>query len=402
MGRRPVRRGVAAAGRRPDDGLRVADRLAGGPGPRPRGLGRGLQRSEAGPTAPASRSTPATTAPTSTRPWPACGRSTRPASSRPSTTRAPPARPRSRWRWQQAGIPRVASNVTSDDWDDQNAYPLDASGTGGMFLHPQALIDAGVTDDRHHPGRPARGLGAHRPARGRVRRRRGEFVYRRPRARRARPTTASSSSAPRTPGPAACTLDLGRAGGRPGHPGRRAARHRPEDRHRPGHVLPRRRRRASATSPTRWCSTNAFPPATVDLPGLRGPPGRPGGVGRGAAPAGEPAVQPDALVDRALRPAPHDPRRRDDRVHQGGHHRRCSTRPTDVPMLGHVRRRELDAGHRPPGHLPAGRHRPLRRPTAGTREAEAPRRARGQLRRDGRDQLRRGAVRLAVRRPEPC
>jgi branched-chain amino acid transport system substrate-binding protein len=47
---------------------------------------------------------------------------------------------------QQAGIPRVASNVTSDDWDDQNAYPLDASGTGGVFLHPQALIDAGVTD----------------------------------------------------------------------------------------------------------------------------------------------------------------------------------------------------------------------------------------------------------------
>ncbi|HEY5697454.1 MAG TPA: ABC transporter substrate-binding protein, partial [Acidimicrobiales bacterium] len=30
----------------------------------------------------------------------------------------------------EAGIPRVASNVVSEDWGDQNAYPLDASGTG--------------------------------------------------------------------------------------------------------------------------------------------------------------------------------------------------------------------------------------------------------------------------------
>jgi ABC-type branched-subunit amino acid transport system substrate-binding protein len=46
----------------------------------------------------------------------------------------------------EAGIPRVASNVTSSDWGDQNAYPLDPSGTGGTFMHPAALAEAGVTE----------------------------------------------------------------------------------------------------------------------------------------------------------------------------------------------------------------------------------------------------------------
>jgi ABC-type branched-subunit amino acid transport system substrate-binding protein len=44
----------------------------------------------------------------------------------------------------QAGIPRIATNVTQNDWGDQNAYPLDASGTGVTFVMPQGLIDAGV------------------------------------------------------------------------------------------------------------------------------------------------------------------------------------------------------------------------------------------------------------------
>lgn len=46
----------------------------------------------------------------------------------------------------EAGIPRVASNVTSDDWGDQNAYPLDASGTGFTFMAPEAMINADITD----------------------------------------------------------------------------------------------------------------------------------------------------------------------------------------------------------------------------------------------------------------
>jgi ABC-type branched-subunit amino acid transport system substrate-binding protein len=45
-----------------------------------------------------------------------------------------------------AGIPRVASNVSQDDWGDQNAYPMDASGTGVTFLLPQALINEDVTE----------------------------------------------------------------------------------------------------------------------------------------------------------------------------------------------------------------------------------------------------------------
>jgi ABC-type branched-subunit amino acid transport system substrate-binding protein len=46
----------------------------------------------------------------------------------------------------QAGIPRVASNVVSQDWGDPNAYPLDASGTGVTFLQPQGLIEEDITE----------------------------------------------------------------------------------------------------------------------------------------------------------------------------------------------------------------------------------------------------------------
>ena len=45
-----------------------------------------------------------------------------------------------------AGIPRVAANVINTDWNDPNAYPLDAAGTGTAFLSPQALIDADVNE----------------------------------------------------------------------------------------------------------------------------------------------------------------------------------------------------------------------------------------------------------------
>jgi ABC-type branched-subunit amino acid transport system substrate-binding protein len=43
-----------------------------------------------------------------------------------------------------AGIPRVASNVTNNDWDDPNAYPLDASGTGFTFMLPNTLLESDV------------------------------------------------------------------------------------------------------------------------------------------------------------------------------------------------------------------------------------------------------------------
>jgi ABC-type branched-subunit amino acid transport system substrate-binding protein len=43
-----------------------------------------------------------------------------------------------------AKIPRIASNVTNVDWGDPNAYPIDASSTGFVFMLPQALIHEGV------------------------------------------------------------------------------------------------------------------------------------------------------------------------------------------------------------------------------------------------------------------
>jgi ABC-type branched-subunit amino acid transport system substrate-binding protein len=46
----------------------------------------------------------------------------------------------------ELGIPRLAGNVSNNDWGDQNAYPLDASGTGSTFLMPQALVDAGAKE----------------------------------------------------------------------------------------------------------------------------------------------------------------------------------------------------------------------------------------------------------------
>jgi ABC-type branched-subunit amino acid transport system substrate-binding protein len=46
---------------------------------------------------------------------------------------------------QAAKIPRVASNVSNVDWGDPNAYPLDASGTGSVFMQPQSLLNERVT-----------------------------------------------------------------------------------------------------------------------------------------------------------------------------------------------------------------------------------------------------------------
>ncbi len=66
----------------------------------------------------------------------------------------------------EAKIPRVASNVTSDDWGDPNAYPIDPSGTGGTFMHPAALAEVGVNEDRPDPGQPAARVGVGRPPRG--------------------------------------------------------------------------------------------------------------------------------------------------------------------------------------------------------------------------------------------
>ncbi len=46
----------------------------------------------------------------------------------------------------EAGIPRVATNVSPADWAAANAFPLDASSTGSTLLMPQALVEDGATE----------------------------------------------------------------------------------------------------------------------------------------------------------------------------------------------------------------------------------------------------------------
>ena len=81
----------------------------------------------------------------------------------------------------EAGIPRVGSNVSNQDWGDQNAYPLDASGTGFIFLHAAGSHRGRRRRDRHHPGRPGCCLRAPGPA-GRHLRGRGHLPPGRPRS----------------------------------------------------------------------------------------------------------------------------------------------------------------------------------------------------------------------------
>lgn len=44
----------------------------------------------------------------------------------------------------EAGIPRVATNVSPSDWAAENAFALDASSTGSTLLMPSALIEGGI------------------------------------------------------------------------------------------------------------------------------------------------------------------------------------------------------------------------------------------------------------------
>ncbi len=44
----------------------------------------------------------------------------------------------------EAGIPRVATNVSPADWAADNAFPLDASSTGATLLMPKALLEQDV------------------------------------------------------------------------------------------------------------------------------------------------------------------------------------------------------------------------------------------------------------------
>jgi ABC-type branched-subunit amino acid transport system substrate-binding protein len=47
---------------------------------------------------------------------------------------------------EKAGIPRVAGNVTPENWSSPEVYPIDASSTGSALLFPQALVEEDVTN----------------------------------------------------------------------------------------------------------------------------------------------------------------------------------------------------------------------------------------------------------------
>ena len=99
-----------------------------------------------------------------------------------------------------AKIPRIASNVTQDDWGDQNAYPIDASGTGVTFLlpagapRPEASTKIGLIRVDLAAASALQGL----PRRASTRARRPSRST--SRSRPAPPTSASSSSAAQNAG----------------------------------------------------------------------------------------------------------------------------------------------------------------------------------------------------------
>ena len=187
------------AGHRPDDHLRVAGALAGGPGDRAGGVGRGVQRPRWRQRRLHRGPPPATTAATLDQAM-ACVREIDDAGVVATVNdQGTAGQAEVSAAMAEAGIPRVASNVTTDDWGDQNAYPLDASGTGVTVPAPAGADRRGRHRDRADPGRPGRGVGAGRASSSDLYEGEATFPYDVPGARAAPPTSPSSSSAPRTP-----------------------------------------------------------------------------------------------------------------------------------------------------------------------------------------------------------
>ena len=318
---------------------------------------------EAAPTARASRSTRATTAPTLDQSM-ACVREIDDAGVVATVNDLGTAgQAEVSAAMAKAGIPRIGSNVSNQDWGDQNAYPLDASGTGFIFLMPQGLIEEGVDKI----GIVRVDLAAASALQGLLADiYEGEATF-----PVDLPVPAGTTDytqfilAAEDAGAEGVALALGeqeglqvvRAGQQLGTDlliGSSLSTLGARDRRRAGRL-----RRPGGVPPL-------VPAGDLRPPGLRGAPRRPLGVGRGVAPAREPAGHGDAVVDRSLRAALDDPGHGDDRVHPRGRVRDAE-RGHGRPDAGHLRRRELDAVAQPPGDLPASRHQPLGRLAVGPR-----------------------------------
>ena len=287
---------------------------------------------------------------------------------------------------------------TQDDWADPNAYPLDASGTGVTFLLPQALIDEDIHEDRPHPRRPRRGLGADRAPRADLRGRGATFPYDVP-----VPGGTTDYSqfilGAQNAGADGVALALGEQEAIQVVQGGPAARA-PTCKH---------RRRASARSRTRHVADLgdfakqmvflwSFPPATVDLPVYEA-------LRADLAASGDEALQPENLkaspmrswiglyaLLKMIRDA------QDDRRSPARASPRCCKQAKDVPMLDIFGGENWTPNLEPPRPLQAGRHQPLGDLRLGPRREDA-----GGL--DGNfveksnDQLRQGALRHHLRCP---
>ena len=395
MGRRPVRRGEAAAEDRADDRLRVAGALAEGPGDRARGVRRGVQRARRrqrlvhrGHHLRRRRQRrPGGGVRADDRRRRRRRDGERPGHRRPGATCRRP--------WPTAKIPRVASNVTQDDWGDPNAYPLDASGTGVTFLLPQALIDEDVNKIGLIRVDLAAASALIGPPRGRSTRATPPSPTT-SRFRPAPPTSPSSSSARRTPASDGVTLALGE------QEAIQVVRAGQQLEHRPDH-----RRRASARSRTATVAELgdfaeqmvflwSFPPATADLPVYEA-------LRADLAASGEEALQPENLKASPMRSwiglyallkMIRDAEMTD--VHPRGHHRRCcSRRRTSRCWTCSAAR----TGRRTPNHPGIFKRAGINHWAiyGWDPDAKAPDGLDGNFVEKLEDQLRRGAVRLALR-----
>ena len=201
----------------------------------------------------------------------------------------------------EAGIPRIASNVTSNDWGDQNAYPLDPSGTGGTFMHPAALLDEGVTEvglirvDLPNAAALVGLLGDLYADEGMT------FPYdvARPRWHHRLQSVHPRRGGSRRRGR---HVEPRGARGGPGAARRGAARHRPALRFGARDVLAQCGRRHGGLLRADGLRQRV-PAGDLRPTRVRGAARRSRGLGRGRAATGEHEDEPHAVLDRALRPA---------------------------------------------------------------------------------------------------
>ena len=206
-----------------------------------------------------------------------------------------------------AKIPRVAPNLSNEDWADPNAYPLDASSTGSVLVLPQALLQEGIKKI----GVIRVDLAAASALVGIMKQIYEDdgatFPYDVPVPAGTTDYTQFLLGADRA-GTDGVVLAIGEQEARADRAGRPAGQHEASARCRARHVLHKYVSELGDFA-DKMVFTWSFPPATADLPVYQALRADLAASGDDEPPAREPQVQSDALVDRPLRAAPRDPRR---------------------------------------------------------------------------------------------